>query len=60
MAEHDYPADIIDLPYSDDPELARIKMQPHSIEAEQSVLGGLLLADDSWDAVAELLSSGDF
>ncbi len=43
---NDYPADIVDLPYNEDPELARIKMQPHSIEAEQSVLGGLLLSND--------------
>ena len=60
MAENEYPAEIIDLPYADDPELARIKMQPHSIEAEQSVLGGLLLSNDAWDAVAEMLSANDF
>jgi replicative DNA helicase len=60
MAENEYPAEIIDLPYSDDPELARIKMQPHSIEAEQSVLGGLLLSNDAWDAVAEMVSADDF
>ena len=41
-------------------EIARIKMQPHSAEAEQSVLGGLLLSADGWDAVAELVSDGDF
>ena len=29
--------------------VARIKMQPHSIEAEQSVLGGLLLSAEGWD-----------
>ena len=60
MSEHDYPAEIIDLPYSEDPELARIKMQPHSVEAEQSVLGGLLLSNDAWDAVAELVTVEDF
>ena len=60
MAENEYPAEIIDLPYSDDPELVRIKMQPHSVEAEQSVLGGLLLANDAWDAVAELVTANDF
>ena len=58
MQEDEYPADII--PYSDDPEVARIKMLPHSIEAERSVLGGLLLSDDAWDAVAELVAFGDF
>jgi replicative DNA helicase len=60
MAEQDYPAEIIDLPYSEDPELSRIKMQPHSVAAEQSVLGGLLLANDAWDAVAEQLAADDF
>ncbi len=60
MSETEYPADIIDLPYADDPEVARIKMLPHSIEAEQSVLGGLLLSDDHWDTVAEQVAFGDF
>ena len=35
-------------------------MQPHSIEAEQSVLGGLLLSADGWDAVAEAVTASDF
>ncbi len=58
MPDNDYSADII--PYSDDPDIARIKMLPHSIEAEQSVLGGVLLSDDSWDGVAELVAFSDF
>jgi len=35
-------------------------MQPHSVEAEQSVLGGLLLSSDAWDSVAEEVAHGDF
>ena len=35
-------------------------LPPHSLEAEQSVIGGLLLANDRWDDVADLLSSDDF
>jgi PAT family beta-lactamase induction signal transducer AmpG len=35
-------------------------MQPHSVEAEQSVLGGLLLSSDGWDAVAEAVTAQDF
>jgi replicative DNA helicase len=58
MSDNDYSAEII--PYSDDPEIARIKMLPHSIEAEQSVLGGVLLSDESWDTVAELVAYSDF
>ncbi|MEO0443621.1 MAG: replicative DNA helicase [Pseudomonadota bacterium] len=33
---------------------------PHSPEAEQAVLGGLMRANQSFDAVAEILQSGDF
>lgn len=33
---------------------------PHSIEAEQSVLGGLMLDPSGFDAVAEVVSEGDF
>ncbi len=62
MSEPDYPVDLSELPYPEaqDRDLARIKMQPHSIEAEQSVLGGLLLSGDSWDAVAEAVTASDF
>ncbi|MFV0277360.1 MAG: replicative DNA helicase [Parahaliea sp.] len=58
MSEADYP----DLPPPEyDRDVARIKMQPHSIEAEQSVLGGLLLSSgEGWDAVAEAVSATDF
>ena len=40
--------------------LESIKMPPHSIEAEQSVLGGLMLDNQSWDKVAERLTDEDF
>jgi replicative DNA helicase len=48
------------LPFRGDGEIARIKMQPHSIEAEQSVLGGLLLSPDGWDVVAGVVVDADF
>jgi len=35
-------------------------MQPQSIEAERSVIGGLLLSPDGWDAIAELVAAEDF
>ena len=60
MAEADFPSNVSELPYSGDGDLARIKMQPHSVEAEQSVLGGLLLSADAWDSVAELVDPSDF
>lgn len=33
---------------------------PHSIEAEQAVLGGLMLTNDSFDTVASVISEADF
>ena len=33
---------------------------PHSIEAEQAVLGGLMLKNDAFDSTSEVLSDGDF
>jgi replicative DNA helicase len=37
-----------------------VRTPPHSIEAEQAVLGGLLLDSQSWDNVADVLRSEDF
>jgi len=36
------------------------KSPPHSLEAEQSVLGGLMLANDAWFNVAEIIGAQDF
>ncbi len=33
---------------------------PHSVEAEQAVLGGLLLDADAWDNVADVVTDADF
>ena len=33
---------------------------PHSVEAEQAVLGGLLLEPSAWDNVADVVTEGDF
>ena len=60
MADPEYPRNVSELPFPGDGELARIKMQPHSVEAEQSVLGGLLLSADGWDMVAEEVAASDF
>ena len=43
-----------------DDEIARLRVPPHSVEAEQSVLGGLLLDNLAWDRAAELLGESDF
>ena len=37
----------------------RLKIPPNSIEAEQSLLGGLMLDNESWDKVADLVVAAD-
>lgn len=37
-----------------------LRVPPHSIEAEQSVLGGLMLVGEAWDQVADRLTEKDF
>ena len=43
-----------------DHQVDTLKVPPHSIEAEQSVLGGLMLDNQAFDRVAELVVSQDF
>jgi replicative DNA helicase len=43
-----------------DDEVARLRIPPHSIEAEQSVLGGLLIDNSAWDRAGDLLNDSDF
>ncbi len=44
----------------DDQQLKNIKVPPHSLEAEQSVLGGLLLDNDAWEKISDKLVVDDF
>ncbi len=37
-----------------------LRVPPHSVEAEQAVLGGLLLDNAAWDTVADRISAEDF
>lgn len=37
-----------------------LKVPPHSIQAEQSVLGGLMLDNQTWDSVADKVIETDF
>ncbi len=46
--------------YGHDRQVAQLRIPPHSIEAESSVLGGLLLDNGAWDRVADLLGEADF
>jgi replicative DNA helicase len=50
----------LDDHFSDDPQISQLRIPPHSIEAESSVLGGLLLDNEAWDRVSDLLTDGDF
>ncbi len=43
-----------------DPALHALRLPPHSSEAEQSVLGGLLLDNDALDKIADVLEETDF
>ncbi len=37
-----------------------LKVPPHSLEAEQSVIGGLMLDNRAWDEVADIINENDF
>ncbi|MEQ1659569.1 MAG: replicative DNA helicase [Hylemonella sp.] len=50
----------VDDSYGPDRQIAQLRVPPHSIEAESSVLGGLLLDNAAWDRVNDLLGDGDF
>ena len=43
-----------------DPQLVALRLPPHSVEAEQSLLGALLLDNQAFDKVADLVSGEDF
>jgi len=45
---------------SNDALLLSLKVPPHSVEAEQSVLGGLLLDNSAFDRIGDVFSESDF
>src|ERR671924_1140887 len=47
-------------PEASDPQLLALKVPPHSVEAEQSLLGALLLDNQAFDRVADLVTGDDF
>ncbi len=58
-----FPLDDLDAPmtsYGEDRQVALLRVPPHSVEAESSVLGGLLLDNGAWDRVGDLVSEGDY
>ena len=46
--------------YFGDSEVSQLKVPPHSIEAEQAVLGGLMLDNRAWEKIADRVSDEDF
>lgn len=48
------------FPPSDYPDTDALKVPPHSIKAEQSLLGGLFLDNRSWDQIADKVGEHDF
>jgi len=49
-----------DYYFTPDQAVESLKVPPHSIQAEQSVLGGLLLDNQTWDSVADKVVENDF
>jgi replicative DNA helicase len=43
-----------------DTQLAMLRVPPHSIEAEQSVIGALLLDNSAWERIADVVAPDDF
>ncbi|MDO9217746.1 MAG: replicative DNA helicase, partial [Lacisediminimonas sp.] len=43
-----------------DPQVDALRVPPHSIESEQSVIGGLLLDNAAWDRIADFVNADDF
>ncbi len=55
MPETALPSEALAMPAAD-----RLRVPPHSIQAEQSVLGGLMLENGTWDQVADRVGQRDF
>ena len=45
---------------SSDKQTAQVSVPPHSLEAEQAVLGGIMLSNQHWDGIAERVIAEDF
>jgi replicative DNA helicase len=43
-----------------DPEVEALRLPPHSIEAEQAVLGALLIDNTAFDRIADIVGEADF
>jgi len=43
-----------------DREVAALRVPPHSVEAEQSVLGAVLLDNTAWERIGDVLREDEF
>jgi replicative DNA helicase len=48
------------FPHRKDTATEALRVPPHSLEAEQAVLGGLMLDNSTWDQIADRLDESDF
>jgi len=61
LANNDMLSDYPEAPSPDfSADMVSLKTLPHSLEAERSLLGGIMLSETAWDAVAELVTPSDF
>ncbi|WDD98350.1 replicative DNA helicase [Thalassomonas actiniarum] len=60
MAERKAPKFKKNKDFDRDQQVDALKVPPHSLEAEQSVIGGLLLDNETWDRVSERVVAADF
>src|SRR5688500_4863875 len=47
-------------PVPGDAQIESLRLPPHSVEAEQAVLGGLLLSNSAWDRIGDVIAEQDF
>src|SRR4051794_6461702 len=60
LAQQNTAAYIASARQETDPQLLALRVPPHSAEAEQSLLGALLLDNQAFDRVADLVTAEDF
>ena len=53
-------SDRFSRPAPGDAQIESLRLPPHSVEAEQAVLGGLLLSNPAWDRIGDIISESDF
>src|SRR5690349_24969074 len=53
-------SDRFSRPAPGDAQIESLRLPPHSVEAEQAVLGGLLLSNQAWDRIGDLIGESDF